>query len=156
MTLMPPEHAGSLREFADRQTLPPRLRLSRVEGMYLRGQYPDYVNVSRPARSKFANPWTVGPTGDVTTDHEAVDLYRGWLLDDPDTVRYGLDRDRLTRHGWTGQEPWLQLHGDALIRAARIELPGRPLACWCPLPQPGEPDVCHAATLLRVAAGGEP
>lgn len=25
------------------------------------------------------------------------------------------------------------------------------LACWCPLPEPGEPDWCHAAVLLEMA-----
>lgn len=33
----------------------------------------------------------------------------------------------------------------------RAELAGRDLACWCPLPEPGELDHCHAAVLLRVA-----
>lgn len=35
----------------------------------------------------------------------------------------------------------------------RRELGGRDLACWCPLPEPGQPDICHAAVLLAVAAG---
>lgn len=34
-------------------------------------------------------------------------------------------------------------------------LRGRDLACWCPLPAPGETDWCHAAVLLELAAGGE-
>lgn len=32
-------------------------------------------------------------------------------------------------------------------------LRGHNLACWCPLPKPGEPDHCHAAMLLEVANG---
>jgi hypothetical protein len=35
----------------------------------------------------------------------------------------------------------------------RERLAGHDLACWCPLPEPGEPDHCHAAVLLRLAAG---
>ena len=31
------------------------------------------------------------------------------------------------------------------------ELAGKNLACWCPLPAPGEPDICHAAVLLELA-----
>ena len=31
------------------------------------------------------------------------------------------------------------------------ELRGHDLACWCPLPEPGEPDYCHAAVLLERA-----
>ncbi|MEU2730075.1 DUF4326 domain-containing protein [Streptomyces griseoviridis] len=34
---------------------------------------------------------------------------------------------------------------------ARVELAGRDLMCWCPLPEPGQPDHCHAAVLLRLA-----
>lgn len=30
-------------------------------------------------------------------------------------------------------------------------LRGRNLACWCPLPAEGQPDLCHAAILLRIA-----
>lgn len=30
-------------------------------------------------------------------------------------------------------------------------LRGKNLACWCPLPKDGEPDVCHAAVLLEIA-----
>jgi hypothetical protein len=39
-----------------------------------------------------------------------------------------------------------------LAAAARRELAGRDLACWCPLPVPGEPDACHAAVLIEAAA----
>ncbi|MGH3499770.1 MAG: DUF4326 domain-containing protein [Nocardioidaceae bacterium] len=44
---------------------------------------------------------------------------------------------------------WLQSRPD-LIDAARGELAGKDLACWCP---PDE--ACHGDILLRVAAGGE-
>ena len=30
-------------------------------------------------------------------------------------------------------------------------LRGKNLACWCPLPEHGEPDNCHAALLLELA-----
>ena len=33
-------------------------------------------------------------------------------------------------------------------------LRGRNLACWCPLPKPGEPDICHASILLEIANAG--
>ena len=33
----------------------------------------------------------------------------------------------------------------------RRDLAGRDLACWCPLPAEGEPDICHAALLLVLA-----
>ncbi|MFF5589699.1 DUF4326 domain-containing protein [Streptomyces hygroscopicus] len=45
---------------------------------------------------------------------------------------------------WLDQRP-------SLVEAARAELAGRDLACWCPLPEPGETDHCHAAVLLEIA-----
>lgn len=45
---------------------------------------------------------------------------------------------------------WLATRPD-LIAAARAELAGRDLACWCKQPAPGEPDYCHAAVLMDVA-----
>jgi hypothetical protein len=33
----------------------------------------------------------------------------------------------------------------------RRELGGRDLACWCPLPGPDQPDICHGAVLLEIA-----
>lgn len=41
-----------------------------------------------------------------------------------------------------------------LVEATRTELAGRDLMCWCPTPEFGEPDHCHAVLLLHVAAGG--
>lgn len=44
-----------------------------------------------------------------------------------------------------------QLNSDPeLAAAARRELAGRDLACWCPLPESGETDHCHAAVLLEL------
>lgn len=40
-----------------------------------------------------------------------------------------------------------------LEAAARRQLKGRLLMCWCPLPEPGQPDHCHAAVLLELANG---
>lgn len=38
-----------------------------------------------------------------------------------------------------------------LVDGIRDELRGKNLACWCPLPEPGEPDCCHAAALIEIA-----
>ena len=38
-----------------------------------------------------------------------------------------------------------------LVATARAELRGRNLACWCPKPETGEKDRCHAAVLLEIA-----
>lgn len=58
------------------------------------------------------------------TPEQVVELYRRWLDRQPQ-----------------------------LADAARRELAGRDLMCWCPRPGPGEPDHCHAAVLLELVHG---
>lgn len=41
------------------------------------------------------------------------------------------------------------------VEEVRRELAGKNLACWCPLPEPGETDWCHARILLEIANGGD-
>ncbi|WP_329131485.1 DUF4326 domain-containing protein [Streptomyces sp. NBC_01476] len=48
----------------------------------------------------------------------------------------------------------LKANPDLADTACR-ELAGLDLACWCAVPEAGETDHCHAAVLLRLAAGGE-
>jgi hypothetical protein len=62
----------------------------------------------------------------VITPAVAVTAYRHWLNDQPH-----------------------------LIEAARSELAGRDIACWCPEPEPGLPDLCHGRPLLAVSNGWE-
>lgn len=38
-----------------------------------------------------------------------------------------------------------------LAEAVREQLAGRALMCWCPTPEPGEADHCHAAVLIGLA-----
>jgi len=45
---------------------------------------------------------------------------------------------------WLADEP-------GLIGRARADVAGQDLACWCPLPDPGQPDYCHGAVLLAVS-----
>ena len=44
-------------------------------------------------------------------------------------------------------EGWTQAERAAIRR----DLGGKNLACWCALPEPGQPDNCHAAVLLEIA-----
>ena len=53
---------------------------------------------------------------------------------------------RLYEHWLMNSEP-----GKRIAEAARAELRGFNLACYCPLPKDGGPDFCHAAVLLKVA-----
>jgi hypothetical protein len=91
--------------------------------------------VGRGDREAWGNPFRVGDEAFITTvpaaegvgfacsmpitPQLAVDLYRAWLLARPTAVE-----------------------------AAREDLAGLDLACWCPLDQP-----CHADVLLEVANG---
>ncbi|WP_157253166.1 DUF4326 domain-containing protein [Nonomuraea typhae] len=55
-----------------------------------------------------------------TTREQAVDLYSSWVIEQP----------------------------HLMLRLG--ELAGRDLACWCPLPELGQPDHCHAAYLIEL------
>lgn len=46
---------------------------------------------------------------------------------------------------------WLPDHWRGRRGLIAVELRGLSLACFCPLPEPGEPDWCHAAVLLEIA-----
>ena len=115
---------------------PRRIQRRRVKGW----RKPDNtVIVSRPSR--FGNPFTIAGAlewGGAETAEQARELcvtaFRSWL--------------RGNRDWWMGPE------ADATrdrILAALPELRGRDLACYCPLPEPGQPDHCHAAVLLDLA-----
>uniref|UniRef100_UPI00036FA863 DUF4326 domain-containing protein n=1 Tax=Wenjunlia vitaminophila TaxID=76728 RepID=UPI00036FA863 len=87
--------------------------------------------VVRHADGTYGVPATQGQgtqwrTCDTATEAraEAVRLYRTWVAD----------------------RPWV-------ANSARRDLAGRDLMCWCPAPEPGWPDHCHGAVLLRLAAG---
>ncbi|MGW0821794.1 DUF4326 domain-containing protein [Streptomyces sp. NPDC002845] len=138
-------------------TQPARIQRRRVSGW----RKPDNcVIVSRPSR--FGNPFTVGaryvsrtsfhdapyperddrPLG--TVEHPAWSPWAAWT----ETVAVVRDRAHAVElfrdHIAYENETW-----DPEV--IRRELGGRDLACWCPLPEPGQPDHCHAAVLLDLA-----
>ena len=107
---------------------PVRLQISRKKGFRLQDAsvavngLPAII-VARPSRD--GNPFVVGLNG-VPDRKEAVRLYREML-----------ERECAT----DPQAAELRFH----------RLRGKNLACWCELPKPGEPDICHAAVLLELA-----
>jgi hypothetical protein len=116
-------------------TLPVRLRLSRRAGFDL--QAVSRATNGLPARvvtrpSVFGNPWKVGP---AMTLAEVVARHRAWILGESSDGALG---PRLAA-----------LRAQVLARLP--ELRGHNLACWCPLPAPGEADICHAAVLIALA-----
>jgi hypothetical protein len=71
---------------------------------------------------------------------QAANQFRRWLAGDPLIVT---------------NYPDLEERRVKLLKSLP-RLRGRNLACWCPLPAPGEPDRCHAAVLLELANSPEP
>lgn len=102
-------------------TTPQRIQLSRAKGWRMPE---NTVKVDRT--TKWGNPFKVGernPCGTITQNN---------------------------RHAWQlyfGFAPQNQ----KLVDAARAELRGKNLACWCKLPVSYEDDTCHAAVLLKIA-----
>lgn len=95
---------------------PQRIQRKRTKGWTMPA---DTVYVGRP--TKFGNPFIVGaknPFGTVTADNRhAVALFLGFAP-----------------------------QNNLLVAAAKEELRGKNLACWCRLDEP-----CHADTLLELA-----
>ncbi|MDI5965788.1 DUF4326 domain-containing protein [Streptantibioticus silvisoli] len=135
-------------------TTPRRIKRRRTAGWTApldeQGRKPIYVGRG----TRFGNPWAV-----VTTKNP-----KGWAVSwtrDPYSnpipgtywVRCAYEvtaRQQATRY----YAEWIQAQPKLLAEVR--DLAGRDLMCWCAEPEPGEPDHCHAAVLLRVAAGGQP
>jgi len=99
------------------------------------------VIVSRPSR--FGNPFTIKDAIEAEMGEPrsaCASNYAEWL-------RVG------TAGGWYEETYRIgrQVFDRRRVLADLHLLRGKDLACTCPLPEPGQPDHCHAATLLRLA-----
>lgn len=99
------------------------------------------VIVSRPSR--FGNPFTIQQATEAEMGNPrsaVVSNYREWL-------RVG------TEGGWYEETYRIgkQVFDRRRVLADLHLLRGKDLACTCPLPEPGQPDLCHAAVLLELA-----
>ena len=106
--------------------LPTRIQRKRTKGWQM---FPGTVYVGRP--SKWGNPYKVEnfrPLGKKGTPEQEAEYLAQAL--------------RLYRVYVTEIRP-------ELFSAAKIELAGRNLCCWCPMTQP-----CHADILLELANPG--
>jgi hypothetical protein len=113
--------AGQAR--ATRET-PRRVQLRRAKGWRIPA---NTVKVDRT--TLFGNPFSVKEHG----HDRAVALHRAWLTGR--SIGKGLSKELLQRC--------------KTVLEALPALRGKNLACWCPLPEHGEPDNCHAALLLE-------
>lgn len=118
--------------------MPERIQRRRTKGWRM----PDTaVYVGRPTR--FGNPYRL-----VHADHGLLVQYGktggsvGVWPNELEARQYATEAFRL----------WIT-HSERAetLRLFRALLHGRNLACWCPLPEPGQPDHCHAAVLLELA-----
>lgn len=83
------------------------------------------VYVGRP--TKWGNPFIVGKSGGAYTA-----------------------KVMSHRHAWQLFNSIVH-DNERLVAAAKAELRGKDLACWCSLPQAYEHDECHAAVWLEIA-----
>jgi len=109
---------------------PRRVQLRRTRGWRMPA---NTLKVDRTTR--FGNPFSVEDYG----RERAVALHRAWIRGEPrdPSLPRKLQRDLEARR--------------AEVISALPSLRGKNLACWCPLPERGKPDVCHAALLLELA-----
>jgi len=95
------------------------------------------VIVTRPSR--FGNPFTAadvvacGIAVPETAREAAVEMFAAWLDCGLGVPKPPQERTRV------------------VLLAHLHQLVGRDLACYCPLPEPGERDVCHRRVLMERA-----
>ena len=152
--------------------MPERIQLKRVRGWRLP---PDTAVVARP--TKWGNPFRCNHYTGLARVPAAVGEgdweYEG-RISSPGTrhdyhhadghvtvchVRYMTMAEIVEtyRRALTGDySPAMRMSSARFLRVTvddvHRELAGKNLACWCPLPVPGQPDLCHAAVLLEVAS----
>jgi hypothetical protein len=107
------------------ETSPLRVQLRRTRGWRMPV---NTVKVDRTTR--WGNPFVVGKENPLLPGRMVGDRRHAWSL-------------------YLGFAP----QNVKLVAAARTELRGRNLACWCTLPGPYEDDCCHASVLLWIANG---
>lgn len=115
---------------------PQRIQLSRRKGFNLQ-EHSRAINgleaVKVDRSTEWCNPFRVSEHG---TRKECAEGFRNMC------------------HGYlsfSGPEVSDQLKWIALAKKNIEKLRGKNLACSCPLPRDGEPDLCHAAVLLEIA-----
>jgi hypothetical protein len=103
------------------------------------------VYVGRPTR--FGNPARILPAGDHRNG-----LIVQWGANGGIVGTWPTDGLEARRYATELYQSWITRPEQEPLRAlARQLLHGQDLTCWCPLPEPGQPDHCHAAVLLQLA-----
>jgi len=149
--------------------MPERIKLQRTRGWRLP---PGAVSVARPTR--WGNPFKVGEAlarvpaavGDGEWEYEGRISAAGtrhdyFHADGRVTVCHvrlmtAAECVETYRRALTGDySPAMRMSGGRFLKVTvddvRRHLGGKSLACWCPLPAEGQPDICHARVLLDLA-----
>lgn len=143
----------------------------KVEGDYFHGVIPaGSIYIGRPApgfsRSRWANPFAVGSLvedpdrGDLPPQPHKYRCAEGAALGYAGGERYFyvVRKVRDAADAVALFIRWAQCQRDdetglTYAESARKELAGKTVACWCPEPGAGEPDLCHGVPLMAMAAG---
>ncbi|WP_281260323.1 DUF4326 domain-containing protein [Nonomuraea indica] len=130
----------------DLRETPKRIQQKRTSGWRMPA---NARSVARP--SKYGNPFVVRP----------ADCVCHWKIDDPAGIAARSndypDRFATKEAAVKAAVELYELHTGPMgsyeldVEQVRRDLAGKDLACWCPLPEPGETDWCHAAVLLRIS-----
>ncbi|MEU1071878.1 MULTISPECIES: DUF4326 domain-containing protein [unclassified Streptomyces] len=138
--------------------MPTRIQRKRTAGwtapLDAQGRKPVYVGRG----TRWGNPFAVDRNGDRWRVVDTGDRSRS-LRDEPQTFArndkpmalFFASRLFDLHTGPLG----LYEYDPATLTELRAELGGRDLMCWCPTPEPGEPDYCHAVVLLHRANQSE-
>jgi Domain of unknown function (DUF4326) len=109
---------------------PKRIQLRRTKGWRMPAKT---VKVDRT--TLFGNPFSIEDYG----HDRAVELHRAWIA------------GKIKNHGIPASRMKMLMELREKVLAALPTLRGKNLACWCPLPEAGQRDNCHAALLLELA-----
>lgn len=119
-----------------------RIQLSRAKGWRM------------PARAKkvdrtthWGNPYRVAVFGLA----RSLQLFENTLCGAWMPALFDGDPDALLHEAYALHVTFLKRHDNRAMENVRDELGGWSLACWCKLPATGEPDLCHADVLLKLA-----
>ena len=122
---------------SERVTEPRRIQRRRTKGWRAPA---GAVYVGRPTR--FGNPYRlIRQSGGWAVQFGDHGGSVGTFPTDAEARRYTTEAFRI----WINQS-----EQDDTRRLFRALLHGRDLTCWCPLPEPGQPDYCHAAALIAL------
>jgi hypothetical protein len=143
-------------------TKPRRIQLSRRAGWRLADHSTNVVIVDR--RGPYGNPFrAVRSNGMIQIYDASGNLHHSERARHGDVRRQKqellvarfeqwVSLSDLPTDKWSAREILAHVRLTSALRAGKLT--GKDLACWCRLPEPGEPDYCHAAVLLRYANGG--